>query len=376
MNKLRWPRTWVGGPLRVLLILAVSFQAGNAMRVSGGLSLPEILFLVVLTAAFLLHPRRPDAAMAVIACGLTAAAVLPTLSETPEVVLPTLYATYLASAYATVRLRPVWLVWLLAGTAFVAASDAAAVRSGSAAPSGWYVPLLLVGAVWCAVGFFWMLGAQTRRRRSNLRTLKEQAELAGVVERTRIAREMHDIVAHSLSGVIALADGARFAAAKNPQVAVDTLETISQSSREALTQMRGLLSVLRDDTDREVQAAPGVVDLHGLIDDARRSGLGIEVTGLAEIPEELPTLTQFTVYRIIQEMLTNMLRHASAPEGTIMIQAAGRDLKITARNPATAADSPGGFGLVGMRERVRAHGGRLRRDHSEDYFTVTAEIPA
>lgn len=376
MKKLRWPRQWVGGPLRVLLILAVSFQALNAWRVSGDVSLPRILLLTVLTAAFLLHPKRPDAAMLVLACGLTVAALLPDLSGTSDVVVPTLYASYLASAYSVPRLRLVWLLWLLAGTGFVAVSGSALVRSGAQSPPGWVIPLLLVGAVWCAVGFFWMLGGQTRRRHSNLRALQERAELAGVVERTRIAREMHDIVAHNLSGVIALADGARYAAAKNPQVAVDTLTTISQTSREALTQMRGLLSVLRDGSDRELRAAPGVGEVQGLIDDARRSGLDVEVTGLAHLGAQLPALTQFTVYRVIQEMLTNMLRHASAPQGTITIESQGKDLRITARNPTDTRDTEEGFGLLGMRERVRTHGGRLRHGRRDDHFQVTAEIPA
>lgn len=376
MKKLHWPRNWVGGPLRVVVILLVALQTFNALWVSGDLGPVSLVLLVAVTTAFLLHPKRPGIAMGVVAVGLTVAAVVPTFSDGAEVVAPTLYASYLASAFGVPRLRAVWLAWLLAGTAYVAISDVVLVPAGENAPTGWFVPVVITGAVWFAVGFFWMLGIQTRRRRSNLRTLEEQARLAGVVERTRIAREMHDIVAHNLSGVIALADGARFAAAKNPQVAVDALETISGTSREALTQMRGLLSVLRDDTGREVQSAPGAVDLQGLLDDARRSGLSLRVTGLEQIPAELPTLNQFTVYRIIQEMLTNMLRHASHPEGTITIDVSGRDVRITARNPAPATTGDGGFGLVGMRERVRAHGGRLRQNFDGDSFTVIAEIPA
>lgn len=376
MKKLQWPRDWVGGPLRVVVILLFAGQALTSWQISGDLGVATVALLICITTAFLLHPRNPAIAMGVIALSLTVAAFLPALSNSAGVVSPTLYASYLASAYALPRLRPLWLAWLLLGTAYAAVSDVALVQTEDNVPAGWFVPVVITGAVWCGVGFFWMLGGQTRRRRSNLRTLKEQAELAGVVERTRIAREMHDIVAHSLSGVIALADGARFAAAKNPQVAVETLGTISQTSREALAQMRGLLSVLRDDTGREVQSAPGAVDLQSLIDDARRSGLGIEVTGLEEIPPDLPTLNQFTVYRIIQEMLTNMLRHASHPEGSISIETSGKDVKITARNPAIATDAEGGFGMVGMRERVRAHGGRLRHNFDGDYFTVTAEVPA
>lgn len=377
MKKLRWPREWVGGPLRVVVILAFAAQALNAWQVSDALGVLPVVLAVGVTAAFLLHPRWPTACLAVVATCLTAAALVPVLRDGFEVVAPTLYASYLASAYATPRLRPVWLVWLLAGTAYVAATNSAIVQAGENTPQGWFVPFVVTGSAWLGLGFFWMLGGQTRRRRSDLHALREKAELAGVMERTRIAREMHDIVAHNLSGVIALADGARFAAAKNPQVAVETLGTISETSREALTQMRGLLSVLRDDAGREVQATPGVTELQGLIDDARRSGLDVEVTGLDTLPENLPTLHQFTLYRVIQEMLTNMLRHASTPHGTITIDTSGRDIRVTGRNPATTtAGTEGGHGLVGMRERVRAHGGKLRNSLAGGVFTVTAEVPA
>ncbi|AGF72742.1 sensor histidine kinase [Corynebacterium halotolerans] len=377
MTKLRWPTNWVGSPFRVLMIVGIAVSTTGTYRAADHLDAPAAVIITVVTAALLLHPRKPDAAIGVVAVALTVAAFLPDLRGSVQVSVPVFYATYLVSAYSHARLRPVWLVWLLAGTGLVVGGDVAFMQTGTAAQHPGLIVAVLVAGVWLVLGFFWMVGLQIRRRRSDYRALQEKAELAGVVERTRIAREMHDIVAHSLSGVIALADGARFAAAKDPQVAVDTLATISDTSRQALKQMRGLLSVLREDTGRDLQAAPGAAELGALIDDARRSGLDVRVTGLAEIPAELPTLNQFTLYRIIQEMLTNMLRHASEPMGTIGVTVKGKNLTVRASNPAV--EPPGdtaGFGLVGMRERGRAHGGRLRQELRAGRFTVTAEVPA
>lgn len=376
MTSLRWPREWIGGPFRVLLILGAASSITGTYRAAGELDALAGGLVAVVTVAFLLHPRKPDAAIGVVAVALTVVAFLSDLRSSFEIAVPVFYAVYLVSAYSRPRLRPVWLAWLLVGTGLTVASDVAFIQAGAEVTSSWVMPAAMVAGVWLVLGFFWMLGLQVRRRRSDYQALQEKAELAGVVERTRIAREMHDIVAHSLSGVIALADGARFAAAKDPQVAVDTLSTISDTSRQALQQMRGLLSVLREDTGRQLQAAPGVAELGALIDDARRSGFDVRVTGLEGIPADLPILNQFTVYRITQEMLTNMLRHASAPTGVIDVLVKGKNLTITASNPAVEPSGDGGFGLVGMAERVRAHGGRLRHGFSDDRFTVTAEVPA
>ncbi|XLN83689.1 histidine kinase [Corynebacterium tuberculostearicum] len=122
----------------------------------------------------------------------------------------------------------------------------------------------------------------TAKSATDQQLLIERAEMAGAVERNRIAREMHDIVAHNLAGVIALADGARFAAAKNPAAATEALETIASTSRDSLKQMRGLLSVLRDGDSRADTKAPGASDIAGLISEARRSGFDIIVHGLEE----------------------------------------------------------------------------------------------
>ncbi|MDK8449693.1 sensor histidine kinase [Corynebacterium mastitidis] len=222
--------------------------------------------------------------------------------------------------------------------------------------------------------FFWISGSNKRMVKVQRQILQEKADLAGTLERTRIAREMHDIVAHSLSGVIALADGARYSAAKEPQLAVKTLETISHTSREALTQMRGLLSVLREDGQRNARSVPGVADLSTLVSEAQRNGLELTVVGLDDIPDELPTLTQFIIYRTVQELLTNMLKYSSTGTGGIMVRSEGREIVISSRNPAKKNDSESGYGLIGMGERVRAQGGDLDVNRKDGEFLVEARV--
>lgn len=222
--------------------------------------------------------------------------------------------------------------------------------------------------------FFWISGNNKRTVKVQRQILQEKAALAGTLERTRIAREMHDIVAHSLSGVIALADGARYGAAKEPQMAVKTLETISQTSREALTQMRGLLSVLREDGQRDTRSAPGVADLSTLVGEARRNGLELTVMGLEDIPDDLPMLTQFIIYRTVQELLTNMLKYSSTATGGLTVEIENRSVVIHSRNPSEENKGESGYGLIGMGERVRAQGGTLDVKRKDGEFLVEARV--
>lgn len=193
----------------------------------------------------------------------------------------------------------------------------------------------------------------------------QEAELAAVNERTRIAREMHDIVAHSLTVVIAQADGGRYSAAQDPQAAITALETIASTGRQALTDMRALLSVLREDRPREFAAMPGADDIESLVAELRRGGLdvGITVTGGRR---ELSTGAGLTAYRIVQESLTNVLKHAGpGAQARVAVNWGADDVELVVADDgrggaaALIEPSPGGQGVIGMTERAKLHGGRL-----------------
>lgn len=209
------------------------------------------------------------------------------------------------------------------------------------------------------------------------RMAEREVELAARDERSRIAREMHDVVAHGLSVIVVQADGARYAAAKDPGVAVGTLETISTTGREALTEMRRLLGLLRDG-DTGVAPQPGLDDVQHLVDDARAAGTRVE----ADLPDptvEVPDGVGLAAYRIVQEALTNVRKHAG-PSATVRVRVAvGRDVEVEVRDDGrgAAVHSDGhGLGLVGMRERAAVHGGTLEAGPvTGGGFAVSARLP-
>ncbi|GGG74283.1 hypothetical protein GCM10007338_09550 [Corynebacterium pelargi] len=229
---------------------------------------------------------------------------------------------------------------------------------------------LAVGAVLCVVsiGFFWLLGNNSRRKQLRLADLQARAELAALTERSRIAREMHDIVAHSLTAVIAQADGGRFAAKQHPEMAQEALSTIGQEARRALGQMRSLLSVLHED-ERSQDITPGSEQITHLLREAQRNGLRIDFVEQSQ-PGQLSEAQSLTVYRIVQECITNTLKHAGAVDATLAID---WDTQIT----ITMDNAPGqgldglpkdfGRGLIGIRERARIHGGDAQWGSSTRY---------
>ena len=194
----------------------------------------------------------------------------------------------------------------------------------------------------------------------------QQAELAATAERTRIAREMHDIVAHSLSVVITLADGAVAATEADPAAATTAMRQVGETGRQALAEMRRLLGVLRDPRPAELAPQPDLQRLDALIEDVRRAGLAVDfvVTGS---PRDLPSTAQATVYRIVQESLTNVLKHAVRPslarvtlawspdELTVEIFDDGAPVRATVPSMAPT----GGQGLQGIGERVALYDGSL-----------------
>ncbi|MBD3924378.1 sensor histidine kinase [Nocardioides cavernae] len=269
---------------------------------------------------------------------------------------------------------------LVAATRWLFGFGAGDLTPGNLAPY-----TVTIGAIVTAA---WALGwaAQSRERYvASLVARAEQAErmaereveLAARDERSRIAREMHDVVAHGLSVIVVQADGARYAAAKDPDVAVGTLETISATGREALTEMRRLLGLLREG-DTGVTPQPGLGDVRHLVDEARAAGMRVA----ADLPEPAPDVPDgvgLAAYRIVQEALTNVRKHAG-PDATVDVRVAvdrgvAVDVRDDGRGAAARADGRG-LGLVGMRERASVHGGTLEAGPAPGGgFAVSARLP-
>lgn len=212
----------------------------------------------------------------------------------------------------------------------------------------------------------WALGLLARTRRAYVDALVERSEriereaaqqvaLAASDERARIAREMHDVVAHGLSTIVVQADGARYAARHDPEVAATTLETIAATGRESLTEMRRMLGLLRSG-EAGLRPQPGLVDLAGLV-------VGDDIE--ARLPDPATTVPDgaaLTTYRIVQEALTNVRRHAG-PDVTVHVDVSVADaVTVVVEDDgrgAAAPDDGRGLGLAGMRERAAVHGGTL-----------------
>jgi signal transduction histidine kinase len=205
------------------------------------------------------------------------------------------------------------------------------------------------------------LGTSVRQRQRYQASLEERAAAA---ERARIAREMHDIVAHNLSVMIALADGAAFAAERAPAQSASAMEAVAATGRQALGEMRGLLGVLRDgESTGELAPQPGMHQIDRLVGQVRTAGLPVAVAVEGDV-RELPAGAQLTVFRVVQEALTNALKHAG-PEAQALVRlrydAGGVDVEISDNGAGlrSAAQNATGLGLNGMRERAAVYGGTI-----------------
>ena len=242
---------------------------------------------------------------------------------------------------------------------------------------------LLVAAAF-ALGLSWTVGALVRtavRARENRRAQETaEAEAYAEQERVRIARDMHDVVAHSLTVVIAQANGARYAAASDPTAAATALETISSTAGAALADVRLLLTQLRHSQSDGPQ--PTLADLEGLYAQVRAAGVPLRVDVDPVPPGTPPAAAQLAVYRILQEALTNALRHG-APGGPVDVRLSWFPdrVEVAVRNglaerPQSGSDPVRGHGIIGMRERAQLAGGRLEAGADPGgSFLVSAVIP-
>ena len=225
----------------------------------------------------------------------------------------------------------------------------------------WGWRLFLVAALVAGTLAAWALG---RYRAGRQAWTAATAERAAAEERRRIAREMHDVVAHSLAVVVAQAEGGRMLAGRQPERAAEVLDGIAVQGREALAQMRGLLGVLRDDgaPSGAEPPQPTLEDLPALVAQVRRTGRTVELAVFGD-PRPVSAVLGLTAYRAVQESLTNVVKHAG-PGASARVEVDWTDgLVVTVvddgRGDAAQVASPGGRGLDGMRERVSAVGGQL-----------------
>ena len=238
-----------------------------------------------------------------------------------------------------------------------------------------------IAAVWTAGYLVYGRRVYVQQLETRTRELEEaRGELAHKIateERVRIARELHDIVAHSLS-VIAVQSGAgAHVIDDQPEEAKRSLQAIETASRRALQEMRAMLSVLRNGSSTEKAPLPGLADLDGLIDQVSASGVEVDLQLQGEAPK-LPPAIDLTAYRIVQESLTNVVKHAQAEHARVVVTFGAKRLSIDVADDGRAAEParPEGQGMKGMRERVEMFDGLLEtKALSGGGFHVHAELP-
>ena len=357
-----------------------------------------------------------------------AALCLTLLSPFPDSLAVTCYPPVTLAAYhigrhwtRRARFRGLILGWVGALAVTVQAS-LSFLYHWDDIPARIFISLML--GVLCGSIFtvFWFLGDSRRMRELRSEEFEERARrleyeqeqerrLAAQDERTRIAREMHDIVAHSLSSIISQADGARYAAASTrtaraqqtqqaqqaeqpgqaqqqsePDIAEQTLELIADTARDSLTQMRSLLGLLRTDEATAYAPVPTLSDVPALVEQSRRAGLPVTFTGITgTMARTLPQGAELAAYRTVQEALTNALKHSPGAATTVTIHWGEDGLHLWVHNgPVSSAAAqhiarpvPGsGNGLRGMSERIALYHGTLAYGLQPDgSWLVEAALP-
>jgi signal transduction histidine kinase len=243
-------------------------------------------------------------------------------------------------------------------------------------------PLVVFGIAWAVgYGLDWKFReAEEARQRAELaeRAREEEARLAVAEERARIARELHDIVGHSVSVMTVQAAGVRSLLRPHQEREKEALQVVEQTGREALAEMRRLVGVLRRPEEAPALAPqPSLDHVDKLVEQARESGLPVELH-VEGAPVELPAGVDLTAYRVVQEGLTNAAKHARAQRAQVLVRYDDGHVEVSVLDDGTGdGDGPkGGHGLVGMRERVAVYGGEIEAGpRPEGGYALRARLP-
>jgi signal transduction histidine kinase len=378
-------RRWLRRPLTQDIALALALFAISVVTVSTGraesVGSPNngpsgvALFILVLFATLPIALRR-RLPLEVFAITLTAG-VISDLIGGPFQFAGALVGLYTVAAYLG-RPRSIYA----AGASGIATVVTSIGDSGT--------PMAQVSAILAVFAASWLLGDNIRTRRAYLRELEDRADRlerereesirrAAADEQARIARELHDIITHNVSVMTVQAAAAGDVFETHPGRVREALDSIESTGREALTELRRLLGrVHPEDAGAALAPQPGLARLDALLEQVRAAGLQVQLT-VEGTPHELPIGLDLSAYRIVQEALTNILKHAQASKATVRIRyepdAIALEVIDDGRGPA-ADDAERGQGIIGMRERAALVGGALRVGRAPGGgFAVDARIP-
>jgi signal transduction histidine kinase len=361
-----------------LALLAAAAELAQIIGATGAPAAPSLALAVVAGGALVLRRRAPVAVLATI---LAAGVAIVALGDDPSG-LSMLIALYTTAAYCELRVSLAALVLTAATAATLSAVTVDAPGRQTSATFGAIIAAALtIGA--------WALGAYAQTRRRYLRELQERAasaerereQLARIAvheERASIARELHDIVAHSVSVMLLGVRGARDVLRSAPDAAEETLARVERSGEQSLAELRRILALLREpEQTAQSHPQPSLAELNELVAGYREAGLPVRLEVIGE-PTPLAIGVELSVYRIVQEALTNTLKHTDPSNVTVTL--AFRDSRLELEvvddgTPTLGVLTPG-QGLVGMRERVALLGGELETGQRQGGgFRVAAQLP-
>jgi signal transduction histidine kinase len=361
-----------------LALVAAAVELAQVIGAEGTPSKPALVLAVVAGGALVLRRTAP---LAVLATTLAAGVVIVALGDDPSGV-SALIALYTTAAFCELRVSLAALALTIAIAATLSAATADTPGRQTSATFG------AVIAAGLTIGT-WGLGAYAQTRRRYLRELQERAasaerereQLARIAvheERASIARELHDIVAHSVGVMLVGVRGARDVLRASPHTADDTLARVERSGEQSLTELRRILALLREpEQTAESRPQPSLAELDELVAGYRAAGLPVRLEVIGE-PLPLPSGVELSVYRIVQEALTNTLKHSDPTH--VAVTLAFRDtrleLEVVDDGTATFRAPTTGQGIIGMRERVSLLGGELETGQREGGgFRVSAHLP-
>jgi len=315
--------------------------------------------------------RAPLAVVAVVMGAFAAQSLILDPTPTPDVeLIPAVIAVYSVAAHGGRRASLVGLaISLVAGLIWLGIGD-------------FLLPTVVFGGAWFAGRLVHkrQVYAQAFADRARVLELERDANarVAAAEERVRLAREMHDLLGHSISVMVVQAGAERLALGQERPTTQEVLLSIERTGREALVEMSRLLGILRKDGEElSLAPRPSLAQLGPLVEKMRDAGIPVELR-VEGRPTTLPAGIDVSAYRIVQEALTNVVKHAGPATAEVIVRYARRtvDVEITDDGRGFANGSANGHGLVGMRERVELHGGTLETGSgSTGGFTVKASLP-
>jgi signal transduction histidine kinase len=320
------------------------------------------------------YPILVGIAIVAMEIGQAAAGISAHTAVAPVIVL--FFVSWSIGAYEPRPRAVLGLTLLVCGTWVAMGID---VLRGTDHYAGTDVPW--IGALVATPGILGIaFGARTRRLQAaeaRAQRLELEQREAVVAERSRIARELHDVIAHSVSVMTVQAGAAEEMLKHDPERALEPMRAVQETGRQALVEMKRLVGMLREDDD-EIGLAPqpGLADLDRLVKHVREAGLPVEVRIEGE-PRTLPLGVDLSAYRVVQEALTNALKHAGHATATVTVRYGADDVTIeVADDGAGRSKKGGGHGLIGMRERIGVFGGSFAAGPRESGgFAVSARLP-